>query len=55
MLRFVPYEDSQRGSDGERGSKEDQIDGNRVVIENLMCNGIEDRLSEVEETSETND
>jgi hypothetical protein len=55
MLRFVPYEDGQCRSDGERGSKEDQIDGNGVVVEYLVCNGVEDRLSEVEETSETND
>jgi hypothetical protein len=54
-MAVPPYKNNERHTNEQRQAKQDDVNGDRVVLEGLVRSGVEGRLREVEDTGETDD
>lgn len=54
-MALAPHECHKRQTDEQRECQQDDVDGDRVVVECLVGYGVEGGLREVEEAGETDD
>jgi hypothetical protein len=54
-VALPPDKSHERQTNEQRQAKQNDVDGDRVVLEGLVRSGVEGRLREVEDTGETDD